>query len=137
MKISLNYYLVNIGAFFCTLPFVAPIPIGSDVQYPIFLLCSLVIFHDFFIKGDIRLRKIELYFLIVALFSFVYINPFYEYDYYIFKRVGLLFGFIIFYVYSRYWHIVKPKYILTGALIFFSAPPSFVRTTAIRNFVRR
>ena len=33
MKISLNYYLVNIGAFFCTMPFVAPIPIVPDVLY--------------------------------------------------------------------------------------------------------
>ena len=134
MKISLNYYLVNIGAFFCTMPFVAPIPIGSDVQYPIFLLCFLVIFHDFFIKGDIRLRKIELYFLIVALFSFVYINPFYEYDYYIFKRVGLLFGFLVFYVYSRYWHTVKPKYILAGIYVnFIAAIAHFMFTELFAN----
>jgi hypothetical protein len=127
MKIRLNYYLVNIGAFFCTLPFFAPIPIGSDVQYPIFLLCTIVIFLDIFSKGEIRLRKIELYFLFVALISFAYINPFYEYDYSIFKRVGLLFGFLIFYVYSRYWHIVKPKYILAGIYVNF--------ITAIAHFM--
>ena len=62
LKINVNYYLVNIGAFFGTLPFVAPFPIGSDVQYPIFLICSLVIFNDLFIKGRFWLRKIELYF---------------------------------------------------------------------------
>jgi len=126
--------LVNIGAFFCTLPFVAPFPIGSDVQYPIFLICSLVIFNDFFIKGRLWLRKIELYFLIVALISFVYINPFYEYDYYIFKRVGLLFGFLVFYVYSRYWDIVKPKYIFAGIYVnFIAAIAHFLYTELFAN----
>ena len=134
MKINLNYYLVNIGAFFCTLPFVAPFPLGSDVQYPIFILCSLVIFNDFFIKGQIRFRKLELYFLIVALISFVYINPFNDYDYYIFKRVGLLFGFLVFYVYSRYWRIVKPRYILAGIYVnFIAAIAHFMFTELFAN----
>ena len=89
---------------------------------------------SFFNKGEIRLRKLELYFLIVALISFVYINPFNEYDYYIFKRVGLLFGFLVFYVYSRYWHIVKPKYILAGIYVnFIAAIAHFMFTELFAN----
>ena len=120
MPMSLKYYLVNLGAFFGTLPFIAPVPINSDIQYPIFLMCAMVFFLDL-LTTNITLRKIELYFLFVAIISFVYIHPFNEYDYRIVKRVGLLFGFLIFYVYSRYWNMVKSKYILVGIYVNFIA----------------
>jgi len=134
MKIRLEYYLVNFAAFFCTIPFVAPFPIGSDVQYPVFILCFLVIINEIISGGGIRLGKLDLYFLTVAIISFVYINPFNEYDYFIFKRVGLLFSFFIFYVFSRYWYIVKPKYIMTGIYInFIAANAHYLFTESFSN----
>lgn len=116
----LRYYLVNIGAFLSTLPFVAPFPISSDVQYPIFLVSMLVIAIDL-LKSEVSLGALEIYFLWVSLLSLVYINPFSEYNYEVAKRAGLLFSFFLYYVYSRYWHLVNPKYILVGIYVNFFA----------------
>ena len=47
-------HLVNLTAVFCLLPFIAPLPISTDVQYPVFFLCAFIFMLDvtfFIIKG--------------------------------------------------------------------------------------
>ena len=39
-------FLINITAFFSTIPFAAPILISSDVQYPVFLLAGMIFIWD-------------------------------------------------------------------------------------------
>ena len=117
---ALRYYLINLGVFLSTLPFVAPFPVSSDVQYPIFLVSIFIITIDL-LKNKVSFGVLEIYFLWVSLLSLVYINPFAEYNYEIEKRAGLLFSFFLYYVYSRYWHLVNPKYILVGIYVNFFA----------------
>lgn len=114
-----HYSLVNWACFFCLLPFVAPMPIGSDVQYPVFILCAVIILLDVY-RGTFTITRFELYFLCISLLSFVYISPFLEYDYSIFKRVGLLFSFMMFYVFSRYSFLVKGKWVLSAIYVNFA-----------------
>ena len=125
-------FLINITAFFSTIPFAAPIPIPSDVQYPVFLLAGMIFIWDAVTK-KINLNLFEIFFIFFAFLSFFYISPFAEFEYSLFKRVGILFGFFIFYFFSRYWKDINPRYILFGiflnliaALIHFSIPEFWI-----------
>ena len=92
--------LINLVVLFSTIPYVAIFPLSSDIQYPVFLLCFLIIIWDLF-ENKLSLNRLEIFFLFISLISFFYVFPFSEFDYSISKRVGLLFGFAVFYVYSR------------------------------------
>jgi hypothetical protein len=141
-------FLINITAFFSTIPFAAPIPISSDVQYPVFLLAGLIFIWDAVTK-KINLNLFEIFFIFFAFLSFFYISPFAEFEYSLFKRVGILFGFFIFYFFSRYWKDINPNYILfgiflnlTAALIHFMLPEfwisygqSFVRSIVLSEIM--
>jgi len=54
--------LINLTLFLATIPFLAPIPINSDIQYPIFLVCGAIIFIDVLSK-KFTLSKVEIYFV--------------------------------------------------------------------------
>ena len=134
--------LVNLAAVFCLLPFVAPIPLPfSDVQYPVFVLCVFIFMIDLF-SGYLRLSKIDLYFIFMSLLSFIYISPFIDTSYVLHNRVGLLCGFFIYYVFTRYAYLVKAKAILFAiyinivAIIFHVINPSLFIPIA-DNFVRK
>jgi len=122
--------LVNLAAVFCLLPFVAPIPLPfSDVQYPVFVICAFIFMIDLF-SGYLRLSKIDLYFIFISLLSLIYISPFIDLSYLPHRRVGLLCGFLVYYVFTRYTYLVKAKpilfaiYINIAAIIFHVINPS-------------
>ncbi len=108
--------LINLVVLFSTIPYVAVFPLSSDIQYPVFLLCFLIIIWDLF-ENKLSLNRLEIFFLFISLISFFYVFPFSEFDYSISKRVGLLFGFAVFYVYSRYWKIINVNFFLTGVFL--------------------
>ena len=112
--------LINLAALFCMIPYFAPFPTESDVQYPVIILCGLIFLLDLF-KNNIRFNNFELYFLFLSILSLVYINPYVDFEYLFPKRVALLSAFFIFYVFSRYWAFINPKYFLAGVLINFLA----------------
>lgn len=113
MQRGVHYYLINCALFCLTIPFVAPVPLHTDVQYPIFMISALLIVADIY-RGSFRLSLHELYFLWVALISFVYVNPFLDVQYDVVKRVGLLFAFLVYYSFSRYSHLINVRYFLVG-----------------------
>tara|TARA_B100000959_G_scaffold285964_1_gene362633 strand:- start:1483 stop:2745 length:1263 start_codon:yes stop_codon:yes gene_type:complete len=112
--------LVNLAAVFCLLPFVAPLPISTDVQYPVFFICAFIFMIDL-ISGYLRLSKIDLYFIFISLLSLIYISPFIDTSYVLHRRVGLLCGFFVYYVFTRYAYLVKAKAILFAIYINFVA----------------
>lgn len=99
-------FLINLCLFFCCFPYIAPIPLDNDIQYPIFLLSLIIIIIDIITK-KFYLYKIEILLLIFALLSFTYINYSLEYIYLYQKRLAPLCGFFIFYVFCRYNHLIK------------------------------
>ena len=113
---DIKVFLINFSIFLSTIPFVAPFPIGSDIQYPIFVICAAIIFIDIISKNFI-LSKLEIYFFGLALLSFVYINPLAEYNFSLFKAVGLLFAFLVYYVFRRYWKLMNPIYFIIGVYL--------------------
>jgi len=108
--------LINLTIFLATIPFLAPIPINSDLQYPIYLVCGAIIFIDILSKKFI-LSKVEIYFLGLSMLSFFYINPLLEFNLRIPKIVGLLFAFVVFYVFKRYWRSMNPIYFKFGVYL--------------------
>ncbi len=112
----LSYYCVNLILFFSTLPFVAPIPVGSDVQYTVFLL-SIALFFLGLYSGVARFNRLDVFFLLVALVSFVYIDPWSDYEYQFRKRVGLLFAFLLYYVVTKHAYLLNSKYFLAGVVV--------------------
>ena len=41
-------FLINLAAFFCMIPYAAPFPLETDIQYPVIILCGLVILFDLY-----------------------------------------------------------------------------------------
>jgi hypothetical protein len=113
-------YLINMGAFLSMIPYVSIFPSHTDIQYPIIIICGLIILYDFTNKG-VFLNYFEQYFLFLSILSFFYINPFVEFDYQLPKRLALIAAFMIFYVYSRYWKMINPKYLLAAIYLNFIA----------------
>lgn len=116
IEIDIKLFLINFSLFLSTIPFVAPIPISSDMQYPIFVICAAIILIDF-ISKNFFLSKLEIYFLGIGIISFVYINPLVQYSYSPFKAVGLLFAFLVYYIFRRYWKLMNPIYFITGVYL--------------------
>ena len=116
--------------FFGLFPFVSPLPIHTDVQ-PISLLLALSIFCIDFIFLKVRLNRVEVFFLILAIFSFVFIGVVGDFE--LRHRVGLLIAFVIYYGVRRY-HKYLTAGILLAASIFnffgvfwhFLSPSSFI-----------
>ena len=102
------------------IPFFAPFPLETDIQYPVIILCGLIMFLDLH-KNNIRLNNFELYFLFLSIVSIVYINPLGDFDYLLPKRFAILSSFFVFFVFSRYWVLINPKFLLAGVLFNFFA----------------
>ena len=113
---DIKIFLINFSIFLSTVPFLAPFPIASDMQYPIFVICAAIMIIDIISKNFI-LSKLEIYFFGLALLSFVYINPLAEYSFSPFKAVGLLFAFLVYYVFRRYWKLMNPIYFIVGVYL--------------------
>lgn len=127
--------LVKAFLFFGLFPFVSPFPIHTDVQ-PVSLLLALFIFCVDFIFLKVRLNRVEIFFLILAIFSFVFIGVVGDFE--LRHRVGLLFAFVIYYAVRKY-HKYFTGGILLAASIFnflgvlwhFFSPSSFIPFASI------
>ena len=80
--------------FFALMPFVSPVPINTDAQ-PIALLLAIIIFFIDFFQKKICLSKFEIYFLLLASFSLLFIGL--HGDFEIRHRIGLLGAFFLYY----------------------------------------
>ncbi len=112
--------LVNLASFFAVIPYVSIFPYPTDVQYPVIIACLLVILFD--VKNKVvRINSFEVYFILISILSIFYINIFVDFNYTFQKRVALAASFLLFYTFSRYWHVVNPKYLLAGIYLNFFA----------------
>ena len=131
--------LISAFLFFSLLPYVSPIPIGSDVQLMSGLIAFFIIFlltlRDKFVLGtqDILLFGLSIFFLL-------YVNP-KDDSYQIRKAIGPLYGLGIFYITKKYFHhfnfrivqLVIVIYLLAGLTQLFS--PSLYQLT-FEHFIR-
>jgi len=131
----LHKLLVKAFLFFGLFPFVSPFPIHTDVQ-PVSLLLALFIFCIDFIFLKVRLNRIEVFFLILAIFSFVFIGVVGDFE--LRHRVGLLFAFVIYYGVRRYHKYLTGGILLAasifnflGVLWHFFSPSSFIPFASI------
>tara|TARA_Y100000768_G_scaffold302854_1_gene236755 strand:- start:18166 stop:19347 length:1182 start_codon:yes stop_codon:yes gene_type:complete len=93
----MNYIKIKLMPFFfffALMPFVSPIPINTDAQ-PIALLLAIIIFFIDFFQKKIFLSKFEIYFLLLASFSLLFIGL--HGDFEIRHRIGLLGAFFLYY----------------------------------------
>ena len=130
--IKYRVILLNLGLFFCCFPYFAPFPLNNDIQYPIFLVCLLIIVDDILSK-KFYLSKIEIILLIFSLLSFIYINLSQDVNYQIQKRAAPLAGFFIFYVFSRNIDLIK--YELLTIFIFINFILALLNLLFIKYFI--
>jgi hypothetical protein len=86
--------------FFSLLPYVSPLPLGSDVQITAGLVAYFILFI-FFLKDKVKLTPRELFILSLCFLFLFYIN-FDESTYQFRKAIGPLYGFGILYLAKRY-----------------------------------
>jgi hypothetical protein len=99
---SQKKYKALVGLFFfCVFnPFVSPLPIGTDVQLPVFLL-AFVLFIIASINGKVRIDKSQILLLLISMWTLAYLglegsfNPRY--------RLGLPLGILVLLVVHIYW----------------------------------
>jgi hypothetical protein len=95
-------YKVLAGLFFFCIfnPFVSPLPIGTDVQLPVFIF-AFVLFIIAFINGKVQFNKSQILLLIISMWTLAYLglegsfNPRY--------RLGLPLGMLVLLVAHLYW----------------------------------
>ena len=105
-KVNLNAsigkgFLVNTFFLFCLLPYVSPLPLGSDVQVVSGLVAFIILFAVF-LRHDIVLKGSELLLLLFCIISIIYINPEVPEAYQLRKAIGPLFGFGIYLTAKKY-----------------------------------
>ena len=95
------YTIVNFLFFFCVFnPFVSPLPIGTDVQLPVFAL-AFVLFILAVLNGKVFFDRGQIILIMIALWTFAYLglegtfNPRY--------RLGLPLGILVLFVVQIYW----------------------------------
>ena len=108
MRINrLNYIFANIF-FLCALfPFTSPIPLMSDTQ-PTIIFPAILLLWSYFFYQKAKTNLVEIIFLIMAIYSFFYIN-FDSVEFILKKRIGLLFSFVVFFVAFRFYHLFSFK----------------------------
>jgi len=112
-------FLVNAFFFFALMPYVSPIPLGSDVQIVTGLIGYLII-GILLLKDKFVVTPREFFILILGLFFIVYIN-FDEPTYQFRKAIGPLYAFGVYYVAKNYKDSINLKIIDLVLLIYFSA----------------
>ena len=137
--------LLPIYFFFALIPFISPFPLGTDTQ-PVALLLAMTIFAIDFLNREVKLSKFEIYFLVFALFSLVFIGL--VGDFSLRSRIGLLAAFLLFYVSSNNLNYLNFRVIFLVSIVNFLGvlwhgldPKSFVmvaepivRTVKISDF---
>jgi hypothetical protein len=131
----------NIFFFFALLPFISPYPIGSDAQPIAFLLGASLIFL-LFLENNLKLSLLESIFILLSLFSLIFlgIDNFGEFD--IKQRLGLFFGAVTFIAASKLFYIFSFKVLALASFVnFFGvlwhliSPDSFVPVAEL--FIRK
>lgn len=106
--------LVNLTFLFSLLPFIAPVPLGTDVQYTSFVFAGLVFFMDL-LQKKVEFSWFLLFFLVFSIISFFFVNL--NSDINLMHRVGLFCAFLIYYVMSKYSSILSGKILMAAVFI--------------------
>jgi hypothetical protein len=91
--------LVNAFLFCALLPFLAPLPAPSDVQWPAFAIALVIVARDV-LKGRFAINWVEFVFVLIGVWSLLFVlprNPFNARE-----RIGILSSFLIYYVVRKY-----------------------------------
>ena len=111
-------FIVSSFFFFALMPYVSPIPLGSDVQIMTGLIGYAVLIA-LLLKDKFTVDKRELVILLTCLIFIFYINinePTYQFR----KAIGPLYSFSVFYIAKRYNSYFNIK-ILSGVIIIYLA----------------
>jgi hypothetical protein len=95
----LTTVLANLFFFSALLPFLAPLPAPSDVQWPVFLIAILIVARDV-VRGRFILNWVEYVFLAIGIWSLCFVlpgNPFNGRE-----RIGILMAFLAYYVVRKH-----------------------------------
>ena len=122
--------LVGVFFFFVFNPFISPIPIGTDVQLPVFIIAALLGLLAL-INNKFYLDRQESIMLFIAFWTMLFLgldgefNPRY--------RLGLPLGVLVLFVIRIYWHQLSPRLLLysvwfnsAGVFFHFFVPQLFV-----------
>lgn len=110
--------LVTTFFFFALMPYVSPIPLGSDVQILTGFI-GYIIIGILFLKDRFIVSPREFLIFILGLFFLVYINP-NEPTYQFRKAIGPLYAFGVYYVAKNYKDSINFKILDLVLLIYFA-----------------
>ena len=114
----MKIFIANGLFFFALLPFISPLPIGSDTQPIAFLFSSAFLFL-LFLEKDLNLSFLEILFLVIAFFSIVYLGFETSYGFEARHRLGLLMGAITFIGAAKAINFFSMKVLIVASLINF------------------
>lgn len=133
-------FLVNAFFFFAFMPYVSPVPLGSDVQIVTGLI-GYIIIGILLLKDKFIVSPREFLIFVLGLFFIVYINP-NEPTYQFRKAIGPLYAFGVYYVAKHYKDSISLKMIdlvlllyLSGSILQYFAPGLFDLT--LERFIRQ
>ena len=128
----MKIFIANGLFFFSLLPFVSPLPIGSDTQPIAFLFSSAFLFL-LFLERNLSLNFLEVLFLVMAFFSIFYFGFDNSYSFEARHRLGLLMGGVTFIAAAKAINLFSMKVLILASIINFigviwhySATDSFV-----------
>ena len=123
---TIHQLLINILVVWSSIPFISPIPFGSDLQ-PLILLFAVLIFLFDFCRMDVKVSKVELYFIFLAILQLFYLNIFANYSFKLSSHTSIGFAFLFYYLFSRYKDLIIPRFLFMGLYInFFGAVTQFL-----------
>jgi len=145
------FILVNLLFFFTINPYVSPYVLKSnDLQLPVFFIAIIIFVLDLF-KNQIKINAIHIIILLFWTISIFYFLPNSFSFFLIAKKINILLGFFIFYVFYRYSFYINIKifyfavffnlfgvfshYFFTDFFIYFAE--FFVRVIKIKEFTGR
>lgn len=115
---SLNiYFFVNVFFFFALMPYVSPIPLGSDVQIITGLIGYLII-GFLLLKDKFLVNPRELFIFLLGFIFIVYVNP-NESTYQFRKAIGPLYAFGVYFVAKKYKDYISLRVIDLVLVIYF------------------
>ncbi len=112
-----TYFFVNVFFFFALMPYVSPIPLGSDVQIITGLIGYLLI-AGLLIKDKFLVNPRELLIFLLGFFFIAYINT-NESTYQFRKAIGPLYAFGVYFVAKKYKGYLNLKVLDLALFIYF------------------
>lgn len=132
-------FLVRAFFFFALMPYVSPIPLGSDVQILTGLI-GYIILGILLFKNKFIVSPREFIILLLCLFFIIYINPD-ESTYQFRKAIGPLYAFGVYFVAKNFKDSIKLKTLnivlliyFTGSIVQYFSPSVFELT--FERFIR-